>query len=154
MELSGSDLQWAKNFFRNIELFQKLSDAELSELLAGLEKNVYPAGTTIIFQNELSSQLYVIESGEVSVWVKKGNQKIKIATLSANDYFGEISLLTPRAATATVKAETDTEVILLPGNVVQQLIKKNQEFGKILAMEIVARLNKQKNLEPPSGENR
>jgi len=65
MELSGSDLQWAKNFFRNIELFQKLSDAELSELLAGLEKNVYPAGTTIIFQNELSSQLYVIESGEV-----------------------------------------------------------------------------------------
>ena len=66
---------------------------------------------------------------------------------------GEISLLTPRAATATVKAEEDTEIIFLPGEVVQSMVKRNSDLSEKLHCTINERLAAQQTREDDKEHN-
>lgn len=147
MELCEEDLSWAKETIKKTELFTSCVDAELNELLNGLEKKHYAAGATIIFQGEISNRLYLIEKGLVQVVVRKGKMKNKVAELGPNRYFGEISLLTPRAATATIICAAETDIISLPGEVVQNLLKKNSSLADAINKEIEERLESNRKKE-------
>jgi CRP-like cAMP-binding protein len=109
-------------------------------LAEGMEKQSYKSNATILFQGEVSNRLYLVQAGTVSVWARKDRNKLKIAELTAGNYFGEISLLTPRAATATIKAETACDIIFLPGEVVEAMVKHNPALCAALQAEIKQRL--------------
>lgn len=66
------------------------------------------AGETIFKEGETAQELYVIKSGQVEI--RLGSRLL--ATLEANDIFGEMALFdsTPRSATAVAK----TDVALVP----------------------------------------
>jgi len=100
-------------------LFTSCSETELAELLSGLDKRHYDALATIIFQGEISNRLCLIENGQVSVWIKKSGQKVENGGSWARQLFRRDITADARAATATVKAETTSDIILLPGEVVQ-----------------------------------
>jgi CRP-like cAMP-binding protein len=140
MELTDEELQLAKEGLKKTELFSNCSDKELEELICGLEKENYKKGSTILFQGEISSRLCMVGSGTVCVMVRKGSDKVKVAELGPKSYFGEISLLTPRAATASIKAEEDAVIIFLPGEKVQELVKSNPELAKMITAKINERL--------------
>lgn len=144
MELNEQDLQFAKETINKMGLFSSCSEDEIGQLMAGLEKQSYKQGSTILFQGEISSRLCLVESGTVSVLVRKGKDKVKVAELCANSYFGEISLLTPRAATATIKAEQDSVVLFLPGEVVQRIVADNPPLKLEINKKIEDRLESQK----------
>ncbi|MHB9155644.1 MAG: cyclic nucleotide-binding domain-containing protein [Endomicrobiales bacterium] len=144
MELTEHDVQWAKETLNKVELFTACSESELIQLLNGLEKQTYRSGSTILFQGEISSRLCLVEAGKVAIIVRKGKEKNKVAELGPNSFFGEISLLTPRAATATVRAEIDSDIIFLPGEVVQALIKSNPSLADAMRLKIEERLESQK----------
>ena len=144
MELNEQDLQFAKETINKTGLFSMCSEQEQGQLLAGLDKQNYKQGSTVLFQGEISSRLCFVESGKVSVTIRKGKDKVKVAELAADSFFGEISLLTPRAATATIKAEADTVIIFLPGEVVQRLAKSNACLQEGLNKKINERLASQK----------
>ena len=144
MSLSDQDIQFAQECIKKTGLFVGISDAELDQLSEGLEKQSYKPNTTVLFQGEISNRLYLVQTGTVAVWVRQAKDKVKVAELSTGAYFGEISLLTPTAATATIKAETETEVITLPGEVVEKLVKKNPVLAKTLNDKISERLASRK----------
>ena len=66
------------------------------------------AGETIFKEGEEAKELYVIKAGQVEIQL--GNRVL--ATLDANDIFGEMALIdsSPRSATAMAK----TDVALVP----------------------------------------
>ena len=66
------------------------------------------AGETVFKEGEEAKELYVIKSGQVEI--RLGNRLL--ATLDANDIFGEMALIdsAPRSATAIAK----TDVALVP----------------------------------------
>jgi CRP-like cAMP-binding protein len=140
MELTEQDAAWAKETIAKTDLFAACSAAELCELYECLDKQNYRAEAIILMQGEISSRLCLIHAGTVNITIRKGKDKTKVAELGAGSYFGEISLLTPRAATATVKAETGCEIIFLPGEIVQALVKKNPPLADIMNKKIEERL--------------
>ena len=144
MDITDQDLQFAKETIIKMGLFSACTDDEIEQLLGGIEKQNYRQGATILFQGEISSRLYLVEDGKVAVLIRKGKDKVKVAELEPNGYFGEISLLTPRAATATIKAETDSVILFLPGEVVQRLARENTTLHETLASKIKERLDTQK----------
>ena len=119
MELNEEDSVWARAAIEKTGLFAGCSADERAALYDGLEKQQYRPDATILFQGEISSRLCLVHTGAVVIIVRTGKEKQKVAELGAGSYFGEISLLTPRAATATVKAAAETEIIFLPGEVVR-----------------------------------
>lgn len=140
MELTEQDLAWARETILKTGLFNTCSPDELKELADGLDKCCYRSGATIFLQGEIASRLMLVESGTVGVYQRRGREKNRVAELGPGSYFGEISLLMPRAATATVKAETETSIISLPGEVVQALVSRNPVLAGILNLKIEERL--------------
>lgn len=79
----------------------------------------YEPGDYIIRQGEMPSSFYVIEKGEVEV-VRSTKEKPEgevIATMGAGNFFGEQALLNNQARTASVRARTPVEIVVLGRNV-------------------------------------
>ena len=111
--LDFENYQWAKAVLKGLDFFSHCSDEDILTLVENLEKHSYKAGATILFQGEISNRFYVIHSGNVGIWKSISGEKKMVAELGPDKYFGEISLMTPTSATATVKAQTDVEIFTL-----------------------------------------
>ncbi len=102
-----------KEFLQKIDFLQGMPEYEILQLIDSLERKSYQKGQTIVFQGEISLRLYLIFEGKVAVLAKQGKEKKKIAELGPGEYFGEISLLEPTTAGATIRAEEPCELYAL-----------------------------------------
>ena len=98
-------------------LFSHLDDSEKSDIFDAMQPFNYKAGETIIQQGEEGDFFYIIDQGEVEVYV---NNKC-VTSISDGGSFGELALIygTPRAATIKAKAECklwaiDRKVMISP----------------------------------------
>jgi CRP-like cAMP-binding protein len=93
-------------FLRKVELLSPLAEYERAKLAEALEEKVMPAGTVIVRQGEVGSDMYILAQGSCVVTQRAPNEKEEkeLVTYSPGDYFGERALMErePRAATVTV----------------------------------------------------
>jgi cAMP-dependent protein kinase regulator len=84
-------------------LFSHLDDSEKSDIFDAMQPFNYKPGETIIQQGEEGDFFYIIDLGEVEVYV---NNKC-VTAISDGGSFGELALIygTPRAATIKAKSE-------------------------------------------------
>lgn len=84
-------------------LFSHLDDSEKSDIFDAMQPFNYKADETIIQQGEEGDFFYIIDQGEVEVYV---NNKC-VTAISDGGSFGELALIygTPRAATIKAKSE-------------------------------------------------
>jgi len=92
-----------------IDIFSALPRATIEHLAAELSRVTVPAGREIITQGAPGRRFYVLDDGEVDVFV---DDRL-VRTLGAGSYFGEISLLRNQARTATVRARSEIELLAL-----------------------------------------
>jgi CRP-like cAMP-binding protein len=85
----------------------------LEQLVTRLSRLRVAAGETVFRQGDHCDRFYVVATGEVAVAVD-GHERVE---LRAGDYFGEIALLRDVPRTATVRAQTDTELLALERDV-------------------------------------
>jgi CRP-like cAMP-binding protein len=90
---------------------EALEPEQLDALASGARAIAYGAGATIVRGNDLGSSMYVIASGSVAVSIEDAAGRRPVATLTAGQIFGEISLLTGLPRLGTVSAETEVRVI-------------------------------------------
>lgn len=77
------------------------------------ELQTYSPGEVIVRQGEPGLCAYFIQVGQVEVIRNEQNQEKVIATLSNDDYFGEMALLSDEPRNATVRAVKETRVAAL-----------------------------------------
>eukprot|EP01134_Creolimax_fragrantissima_P000805 CFRG0805T1 len=114
-----------KSMGKNI-LFKHLDDEEQSEIFDAMEGVEAKAGDEVIVQGDEGDNFYVIDSGTVEVWIKKGeSDPIMVATIGEGGSFGELALIygTPRAA--TIKARTDCKLWALDRDSYRHIIMGN-----------------------------
>lgn len=92
-----------------IDIFSALPRATIEHLAAELARVTVPAGREIVTQGSPGQRFYVVDDGEVDVFV---DERL-VRTLSAGGYFGEISLLRNQPRTATVRARGEVELLAL-----------------------------------------
>ena len=86
----------------------------LEHLLKFAHRKSYNAKKIIIHEGDVSSSLYYIIEGSVSVLAESDNgEEIILAQLNQGDFFGEVSLLTGRPRTATITAKGEVTAIEL-----------------------------------------
>ena len=88
---------------RRVPLFEDLDEAELQSIADSMNEANVPAGAVVTAEGGPGDGFFVIERGEAEVTIE-GEPR---ATMTAGDYFGEISLLLGSNRTATVTASTD-----------------------------------------------
>jgi CRP/FNR family transcriptional regulator, cyclic AMP receptor protein len=98
----------------SVPLFDGLSPGDLRLLAAGMVVLPTPSGETVLAQGELSDNLFVISAGSVEVSVRTGSaSSVVVARLGPGEFFGEISLLSSQACTASVVTREPTTLLRL-----------------------------------------
>jgi CPA1 family monovalent cation:H+ antiporter len=97
-----------------VPLFAGLPEEEFEQVLGRLEPRTFLADEVVVREGALGDTLYLIGRGVVRI--TKGGQGLPqsvVATLRAGDFFGEMSVLTGNARTATATAVTHSTLYQL-----------------------------------------
>jgi hypothetical protein len=97
------------DLLRRVPFFVSLPEASIERLARSARQQSAPSGATIIEQGEPGERFYVVRSGAADVLVDHR----PTGTLESGDYFGEIALLRDVPRTASVRARTDTDLLVL-----------------------------------------
>lgn len=92
---------------------QYMNIHEMDQLVGCLRAMRVFKGYEIIRQGDPGDAFYLIATGRVSVWLKKGTNRVKAAELRADDFFGEMALISNEPRNATVVAEGLTELFIM-----------------------------------------
>jgi len=132
------DYDEARAILREEPLFECLSDAQIDSLVKEARLNYFGRGERVIQEGAEGASMFVLVRGAARVWVSKNGSSIPVATLSAGDCFGEMSLLTGESRTATVQAESDCYVLEIGKPVMAEVIRDSPDCLERLS-ELLAR---------------
>ena len=118
-------------------LLVNLTPEQLEQLAKVGEVESYNPSENIVVEGSLGDALFLILSGQVAV--HKGPQTF--ATLSAGDFFGEMSLVEPAPRSATVTSMSATFVFRLPHDALRALLIDDPHAASILLVQVVKTLS-------------
>jgi len=98
------------SFLGRVDVLQKLSNAELSQVADALRERDFNAGDFIVKEGDQGSEFYIIHTG-AAVAEKEGQGQVM--EYKAEDYFGELALLNDAPRAASIKATQPTKVVCL-----------------------------------------
>ena len=140
----------AESFFRTqVSFFTGLTDAELRTLVASSEETSVKPGRSIIMQGMTMEGLYVIERGQVAVWIKPATgTTTRVATLGPGDVFGERAIVELGVAGATIKAEEETSLYLIRQEAFTKLMEDDPSRRQFIIDRIAERRQRLANNPP------
>jgi small-conductance mechanosensitive channel/CRP-like cAMP-binding protein len=121
------EYQEARAILRSEALFECLSDEEVESLVQQSQVSNFGRGERVIREGAEGDSMFVLLRGAAEVSISKNGHSIPVATLKAPDCFGEMSLLTGERRTATVRAQTDCEVMEIGKPVMAELLRASPD---------------------------
>lgn len=123
-------------FLKKIHLFYGVGDEKLAAIADTLEEATYTAGKEIYKQGGKAESFHLIYSGSVKITSKEKGKDKWLATLVANDYFGEWELIENRSRIGTAVAVTATVLLSLPRDYFLRLLKEEPQFRSNLDLAV------------------
>jgi len=117
----------ARAILRDEALFECLSDQQIDNLVQQSRVSHFGRGERVIREGAEGESMFVLLRGSAEVSISKNSTSIPVATLKAPDCFGEMSLLTGERRTATVRAETDCQVMEIGKPVMAELLRASPD---------------------------
>jgi small-conductance mechanosensitive channel/CRP-like cAMP-binding protein len=126
---------------RKVDLFRSLDADQIADLADSSAKLLYARGETLVRQGGSGDSLFLITDGEVDVSVSTlPGESTHLATLGKGTYFGEMSLLTGEPRSATITANTETEVIVVEKAGLSRLLETEAAILEPLSAMLEKRL--------------
>jgi hypothetical protein len=136
----GAGVDIVAGLLRTIEIFEPLTAAETWQLAHQVKRRHCSAGEPILVQGQPAASLYLIEYGTVEVITRQpDNSDLVVDHMTKGDVFGEYSLLTGQATSATVRAVNDVVVHVLPKTALRPIIEARPEIVVELSVLLAAR---------------
>ncbi|MCG9739338.1 DUF294 nucleotidyltransferase-like domain-containing protein [Shewanella insulae] len=132
-----AELNEIQNFLAQYPPFNALPDEVVSMVCHHVEIAYYRKDTPIIHFGDQIHDLYMVRSGVVEVYRRKGELYNR---LDSGDLFGQMGLLTNNKVRFPVKAIEDTLVYCIPEAIFQELYDQHDTFADFVEVEDSARL--------------
>ena len=123
---------------RNIPMFANIEPSKLKLLAFTSERLTFSEGDFLFSQGDAGDAAFIIVDGEADVMIDTPDGPLTVAHFKKNDIVGEIAILTDVPRTATVRASTRLETMVISKELVFRLV---MEFPQI-AVEIMRELAK------------
>ncbi len=109
-----------------------LLDSELDYLVQEAKLKCYCVGDVLFREGDEADGLYMIRRGSVTVSRMNSGKEIVLAYVSAGNYVGEMALVSNSPRSATVRAASPTEAVLLEAERVRSVLERNSSIrGKV-----------------------
>ena len=126
---------------RRVPLFAMLTDAQARAVSEAIVKRRYRKGENIVEQNKKSNALFIMLTGRARVITGDGTGKeVILAILHPGDYIGEMSLIDNEPHSATVRAEVQTDVLMLGRAEFTRCLSENAAMSLVVMRGLVKRL--------------
>ena len=126
---------------RRVPLFALLTANQAESVAESVTKRRFKRGETIVEQGEKSNTLFIILTGRVRVVTSdKRGREVILATLQPGDYIGEMSLIDNQEHSATVRAEVQTDVLVLGRAEFARCLPENSSMAYAIMKGLVQRL--------------
>jgi len=127
-----------EDMLENVPLFEALPCEDREKIAEEATILDFGAGEFIVRQDAPGDSLYIILNGACEVQLeRKGRETKKVATIDKGDFFGEMSLLTGEARSATVKALEYATVIRVDKTLFSTFLASNpdicEKLGEVMA---------------------
>lgn len=113
-----------------------LEQAELEALLNLLKIQYVEASESLITEGTMTDSLYFVWEGELDVVMQSPEGEYKVAQLERGELFGEISLLSPGKATATVRSEVGCVALHLDVESLQEFWQSYPNAASVFLQEL------------------
>lgn len=118
-----------------VDIFEPLAQDARERLAGAARVHIYSAGETIIKLGTVGNSMFIVHQGSVSVQV---NDK-EVARLHAEDFFGEMALLTGETRTADVVALGDVVIIEITKDALQPVLHEHPELATAISEIVMER---------------
>jgi len=116
-----------------IPLFAGFSQEEFEDFTRMMTVHTLPAGQAIVKQGETGKSVYIIASGTVKVYATlPTGERLDLAVLNPNDFFGEMAFLAGKPRTATVETAEDAVILEVTEAQLGELINKRPRMLQVL----------------------
>ena len=121
-----------------IPLFTSLEKKELNQLSNQLKRRLYKEGQTVVKQGDEGKTMFIVAEGLLNIYTELEDSlhKVKVGQIIGGQFFGEMSMLTGQARSATAIAATDTVVYKISKDDITPLLNQNESFAETISQTI------------------
>jgi CRP/FNR family cyclic AMP-dependent transcriptional regulator len=131
------------NYLKQIPLFAHLKDAQLKAIASQCKKVLFKKGSVIFHKTDMSTELYIVDAGSLKAMLSDDEgDEIVLAHFNRGAFFGELSLLDGKGRSATIVADSDSELSVLSQTDFLGLLSKDPKIAIALMTTLVERLRK------------
>lgn len=107
-----------------------LPENELEHLVHSAQSRRYSVGEVLFHEGDKADGLYMIRRGSVTVSRMVAGKEVVLAYVSAGNYVGEMALVSNQPRSATIRAASSTEVVLLEAARVTEVLARTTSIRK------------------------
>jgi len=116
-----------------IPLFAGFTPEEFEDFTKSMLVHTLAPGHVIVKQGDTGKSVYIIASGTVKVWTTlPSGERLDLAVLDPNAFFGEMSFLTGKPRTATVETAEDAVILEVTEDQLGDLINRRPRVLQVL----------------------
>jgi CRP/FNR family cyclic AMP-dependent transcriptional regulator len=93
-------------------------------------------------EGEESTEMYYLQSGTLAVFKRKGDQEHQIGTIISGELVGEMSFLDKNPRSASVKAMSDSVLVVVPLEKLENALSTMPKWFSALLHTLTDRLRK------------
>ena len=129
------------DLIRRVPLFSMLTSTQAEAVAEGVVKRRYRRGEIIVEQGRKSNALFILLTGRARVLTADARgREVILAMLHPGDYVGEMSLIDNEPHSATVRAEVQTDVLVLGRTEFARCLPENSSLSYAIMRGLVSRL--------------
>ncbi|MBO9677583.1 Crp/Fnr family transcriptional regulator [Paenacidovorax monticola] len=129
------------DLLRRVPLFSLLTDAQAEVISGAVVKRRFKRGEVLVEQGQKSNALCILLTGRARVMSSDSRgREVILATLGPGDYLGEMSIIDNNPHSATVRAEVQTDVLLLGRTEFARCLSENASMALVVMRGLVKRL--------------
>lgn len=129
------------DLIRRIPIFSMLTEAEAEMLSQRANKRRYKRGENLLTQGERSNALFIVLTGKARVVVQDERQReVILSDLQPGECVGEMSLIDNEPHSASVRADTVCDVLVLESTAFAHCLAENSSLAYGVMRGLVQRL--------------
>lgn len=139
--LSENHVKARVDFFKRVPLLANLTEAELKALAGDFVLRRFRQGETIFQQDDPGQMLYLIEAGQVRIYVQsEQGQETSVIVYGPGDVFGELAVIDEGPRSASAIAMEDTVVHILSRDHFREHMRRSPQLALDLLKALSVRL--------------
>jgi CRP-like cAMP-binding protein len=129
------------DLIRRVPLFSMLTDSQALAVSDAVVKRRFKRGEVIVEQGKKSNALFILLNGRARVLTADSRgREVILAALQSGDHIGEMSLIDNEPHSATVRADVQTDVLMLGRLEFARCLPENTSMAYAIMRGLVQRL--------------